>query len=93
VCETNDATKHVKTHDPHLNPKRRRITTSFTVSIQTLTMANSLEQTRPWFLYAVPLLVFLLIAFHVLALVKTLTQFFLFFFLIRLIIVDLIFEM
>ncbi|AES59048.1 hypothetical protein MtrunA17_Chr1g0150441 [Medicago truncatula] len=32
-------------------------------------MANSLEQSRPWFLYAVPLLVFLLIAFHVLALV------------------------
>lgn len=69
MCETNDATKYINTHDPHLNPKRRRIATSFTVSYQTLTMANSLEQTRPWFLYAVPLLVFLLIAFHVLALV------------------------
>jgi len=80
VSETNDATKHINTHDPHLNPKRRRIATSFTVSNQTLTMANSLEQTRPWFLYAVPLLVFLLIAFHVLALVKTLNPIFPFFF-------------
>ncbi|CAK8569929.1 unnamed protein product [Lathyrus sativus] len=32
-------------------------------------MANSQEQDRPWFLYAMPLLVFTLIAFHLLALV------------------------
>ncbi|KAK2398893.1 hypothetical protein QL285_048788 [Trifolium repens] len=32
-------------------------------------MANSQSLDRPWFLYAVPLLVFILIAFHVFALV------------------------
>ncbi|CAJ2675121.1 uncharacterized protein LOC123916184 [Trifolium pratense] len=66
----NEPRNETQSHDSHLTQNDTVSLQSFsTVSNRTLSMANSQTLDRPWFLYAVPLLVFILIAFHVFALV------------------------